>query len=1485
MDWEVESEEGGGGWEIASEDPATPAPGALASVGKRYSGQLDTLKRAIGLGDAGGGRGMVNEQPGERAAYLRGQQPFRDKREAIDAAVNEIEVGVPAEAVFEQFGRAGVTRDEIMARGKTLGGKAFAPGVDQGLGTQPATGMPAPSDTMRADEPGTMQGIANFGRRVAERGGQIATGALSAANIIPPESAAAGLASSQKRLEAAAPGAKMQAGLEELSSAKTFGEAFSAIGRNPGATALVVGESLALFLPTLVAATVLAPGALGTAAMVGGTSAAIEFGNALTEELGNRGIDARDIGAVEKALGDNEFMDDVRKRGALRGLAVGTVDALSAGLAGKFFKPAMEQVGAGLMTVNQARLSMASAAAKEISLQGAMGSAGEALGGAAVGEFKPFDIAIEGLAGAATAPLEVAANVGAGGALARDAGSRMRVEDALITALETGQTRKPIIRVEDMPTTPLTPEQVASLAPARLSEATTGSPTVFGGASAPTVAGAPIPAGQASELGQPRPGALGAAALPQGSLADFAEQQLRARSGQSDVPVPAPMAGPAADAGGDQRGGSGAAVGRVADAGRAAMVQPGVPAPATGGVPAEPDGRAAGQPAALKAPRLQNRDRSEPAYIQQMQAIAANPDGDRLSVSRDFATGAPVVLADAIPVEQMGRQDRVTTSAGRKIPIRYAVVEAETLLPSNNADGSKNAGYVDGLPGRARVVAGNGRAAAMQLAYQMGTTKPYQQVITDDAGQHGVSAAVIASMNRPVLVRVMDAADVTADIGDESNVSGVADKSAKEAARDDARRVDLTTLDFNEDGSISDETMRQFVDRMPVSEQTALRNPDGSPTRQAQDRLAAAVFQMAYEDDALVGLYSQAIDPEARVVMAGIAAAAPQMMRLQGAGGLDIRPIVSQAAQMAINAKRRGIKLSDMAAQTDLDTDPDVAVVLRIFAANNRSAKKLGEVLRDMAQFAYDQAAAPTSDMFGDVPRATRAQVLERFDETRSAQGLENARGRQSAGSDVQRRPADARAANDGRADQADRPAEDQADLAAAPVAESFPTAGAAMVWAAQNRIPSKVEPAPVGGGFVLIPKVRPATAATIEADKAELSKLNAALRKAGWLTPAGKPVQVKPAAKPPTGFAQLAAAVEAAFGIRVLAISGAPGNGLQAGRRAYVDVTADTAELLIGVTGHEVKHWLEVNDKAAAEAFRRGVAKYLRADAVESQLRFENSALLPGEAPVDATRALSEVESNINGAMWLDPAFWGRLYEVDNGSTFRKVLYRFMQMAARLVNVTRGGQFDAEKYVTDIAAVREVAAQVWIERAQNRRGKAGADQLVKGARRGPSPLDQDLFAAPAVPQEAKPAAPPVAPQAAPAEDFNLSRPTPRQVVAQAQAAADETRAEAARRRIRDEQERKDRDRLDIAARMDSSAENFQLGQNAQDALSGQDTLFQSRRSRQPRSFVKKVKVTTDVFIEETGAFEQREIGSDAALKALDADITEMQRFIACLGG
>ncbi|OLL27477.1 hypothetical protein BTH42_32030 [Burkholderia sp. SRS-W-2-2016] len=452
-----------------------------------------------------------------------------------------------------------------------------------------------------------------------------------------------------------------------------------------------------------------------------------------------------------------------------------------------------------------------------------------------------------------------------------------------------------------------------------------------------------------------------------------------------------------------------------------------------------PDAPAVSAPEAPQSPLpdtavLQNRDRSTAAAIQQMNRIAADPDPSRLSFSRDFANGAPVVEANPaldIPADQLGREDISVAADGRRIPVQYAVVDAGTLLPSNRADGTPVAGYAQGHADRLRAIAGNGRVAGIQAAYERGTTSAYRAGIAQDAPLTGIRPDVVQRMHRPVLVRIMPREHVTDDIGDVSNTSGTAALSAVEQARNDSQRLNTDTLEaleFDESGEPSPASIREFVRAMPVSEQVGMLNPDGSPTRQAVDRLMAATFQRAYDDPELVRLYAQATDPEARTVLGGMANAAGAMSRLHGAGDLDIRPVVAEAAKIAVNARRRGVKLDDFARQGDIALSPDAHRIVELFAANVRSAKRIGTTLQHVADFAYSEVSKPTEDMFGPVERASRTRVLEHVLEqshdTARPQNLGQRAGSEPAGQDAHRQAIDRRGPADREPVEAVRPTE-----------------------------------------------------------------------------------------------------------------------------------------------------------------------------------------------------------------------------------------------------------------------------------------------------------------------------------------------------------------------------------------------------------------------------------------------------------------------------
>ena len=374
---------------------------------------------------------------------------------------------------------------------------------------------------------------------------------------------------------------------------------------------------------------------------------------------------------------------------------------------------------------------------------------------------------------------------------------------------------------------------------------------------------------------------------------------------------------------------------------------------------------------------FQNRDRSAPASVGQMQSIAANPDYSRLSVNRDFGSGAPVVISDLpISEDQFGKVAYATASDGTRIPVRYAVVEGNDITPSNTSDGTKNPEYGDLSVTAIRPIAGNGRVAGLRAAYSQGTAENYKRELLEDA-EHGINPDIIGGFQNPVLVRVMPKSQVTSNIADISNISGTLRLSPVESAKNDISRVNLGGLTFNDDGSPNTNTLIQFVRSMPKDEQGELIDAKGMPNTKAIDRLNNAIFYKAYGSDTLIELYAQAADPEAKAVLNALAKAAPKMAALDGAGDYDVRASVLDAAEMAVNARRSGQKLKDYVQQGMLGADPYAIKVLEMFADNSRSSKRMAEALDRLATLAGEQAGKSGADMFGDVPKMPKDDLYK----------------------------------------------------------------------------------------------------------------------------------------------------------------------------------------------------------------------------------------------------------------------------------------------------------------------------------------------------------------------------------------------------------------------------------------------------------------------------------------------------------------------------
>lgn len=388
---------------------------------------------------------------------------------------------------------------------------------------------------------------------------------------------------------------------------------------------------------------------------------------------------------------------------------------------------------------------------------------------------------------------------------------------------------------------------------------------------------------------------------------------------------------------------------------------------------------------------IQNRDRSRPGLVSQMQKIAANPDYKAVSFSRDFGNGAPVVAYGAVAENQLGREDFAKMSNGKLIKVRYAVVDADSVQVSNSVDGTVNPKYNTADASYMRAIAGNGRIAGLQEAFNRKTAEQYVNEMKEDADTTGIDPEVVDSMAKPILVRIMQPEDVTADIGDISNTTTTAQLSDFQQANNDAERLDFEKVSFQEDGSIDENSVIDFIRQMPVSEQDKLITGNGRPTKSAYERLENALIAKAYQDDELTQLATESTKEEAKNVIGALVSVAPKYVRLLDSD-YDFRDILTGLAHLAVEASRESKSLENYVNQSsDLSfdgvegklaktADPLTVMLAQEVAGITRSRKSIIDLLDTLAEKANDEQMVKDSeqgDMFGGVSYKTREEVFK----------------------------------------------------------------------------------------------------------------------------------------------------------------------------------------------------------------------------------------------------------------------------------------------------------------------------------------------------------------------------------------------------------------------------------------------------------------------------------------------------------------------------
>lgn len=355
---------------------------------------------------------------------------------------------------------------------------------------------------------------------------------------------------------------------------------------------------------------------------------------------------------------------------------------------------------------------------------------------------------------------------------------------------------------------------------------------------------------------------------------------------------------------------------------------------------------------------LQNRSRDNMASVQQMEDISRNLDYFKVGTSNDFNSGCPVVSFGSYDDKAMGKKTVLSTPNGKRLNVQYAVVEADDVTTSNKINGDPNENYNSDDPSFKRAIAGNGRMTGITDSYRANKDQAarYKNDLIENAADHGCDPDLIRSMNKPVLVRVMSPSDVTKDIGDQTNITQGLTLNAVEQARNDVNRLKKmisSQVQTYEDGSPTIESVKAFIRSLPKNEQSGLLTKDGQPTRTAQDRMQNAMMMNGYNDDFLVRLRGQAINPDGKNIINALASASGSFAGLEGGGDLDIRKdlnlVLNGFLQKTLASNSNG-----GAWQDDLLADKETNELARsiggIIAENKRSGQRLTTIFKTIGE-------------------------------------------------------------------------------------------------------------------------------------------------------------------------------------------------------------------------------------------------------------------------------------------------------------------------------------------------------------------------------------------------------------------------------------------------------------------------------------------------------------------------------------------------------
>ena len=199
--------------------------------------------------------------------------------------------------------------------------------------------------------------------------------------------------------------------VEKALRADSFTGAWSYFTENPIDFILEVsaksGAGMAQSIGTGIAGAAATGSPLGFAAGLGIGSGKVEFAASILEGLEASGVDINDRTSILEFVSDEESMEALYDHAYMRAGIIGTVDAVTGGIASKTLTPVTSLLSkVGVQSPKAAKIADNLVAQAGVQILG--GSGGEATAQlATTGELKPGEVFAEGAAGLVTAPIDV----------------------------------------------------------------------------------------------------------------------------------------------------------------------------------------------------------------------------------------------------------------------------------------------------------------------------------------------------------------------------------------------------------------------------------------------------------------------------------------------------------------------------------------------------------------------------------------------------------------------------------------------------------------------------------------------------------------------------------------------------------------------------------------------------------------------------------------------------------------------------------------------------------------------------------------------------------------------------------------------------------------------------------------------------------------------------------------------------------------------